>query len=520
MSEEVISADELLLRAQGHKGELPRQFSTLAMLSLAFSITNSWIGYSAVFITPLLCGGGPGVFFGLLVAAVACSLINAGLAELASAYPSSGGQYHFAYMVSSEKHRAVAAFIMGWLSVIAWCLTTASASIFCAQMIGNLATFFNPTYVATQWQVYLVYVLVMILSTAIVCFLPRAIPKGEIAFFICNITAFCVFFITCLAVSHGRQSSRVVFTEYVNQTGWSNGMAFMLGVGQAMYTFVATDAGTHMAEELPDPGRNIPRVILYTMIIGIVTSFLWTIAFMFSTTDLTAVSASALPILTVYSQALNNHSAATFFMCWYLWIYFGAVISCIATTGRLAWAFARDNGLPFSPTFARVNTTFAVPINATAICAVAIILYGAIYVGSTTAFNSFISMSILSLNVTYAAPQGILLLRGRSLLPSTRHFSLGPVFGPLCNAFSVAWVSLYTVLFCFPVFTPTTPQTMNYVSVVVAGIVAIVAGAWFGGKRKSFVGPEIHIEGIEEALAMRGGEGLDVERKGNMGLAK
>lgn len=88
-----LSADEIQLRAQGHVGELPRQFSAFATVSLAFSITNSWIGYSAVFPTPLFAGGGPTVIFGLLTAMVACSFINAGLAELASAFPSSGGQY-------------------------------------------------------------------------------------------------------------------------------------------------------------------------------------------------------------------------------------------------------------------------------------------------------------------------------------------------------------------------------------------------------------------------------------------
>lgn len=88
-----LSEDELELRAQGHVGELPRQFSAVSLLSLAFSITNSWIGYSAVFITPLFAGGGPGVIYCLLVASIACSFITAGLAELASAFPSSGGQY-------------------------------------------------------------------------------------------------------------------------------------------------------------------------------------------------------------------------------------------------------------------------------------------------------------------------------------------------------------------------------------------------------------------------------------------
>lgn len=88
-----LSEDELQLRAQGHVGELPRQFSTVSLLSLAFSITNSWIGYSAVFITPLFAGGAPGVVYCLIAASLACSIITTGLAELSSAFPSSGGQY-------------------------------------------------------------------------------------------------------------------------------------------------------------------------------------------------------------------------------------------------------------------------------------------------------------------------------------------------------------------------------------------------------------------------------------------
>lgn len=74
--EEDLSADEIQLRAQGHKGELPRQFSAFSTLALGFSLTNSWLGYSATFIGPLFGGGGPTVFWGLLVAAIACSFIS------------------------------------------------------------------------------------------------------------------------------------------------------------------------------------------------------------------------------------------------------------------------------------------------------------------------------------------------------------------------------------------------------------------------------------------------------------
>lgn len=95
LNPEKLSADELELRAQGHTGELPRQFSALSTLSLAFTITNSWIAYSAVFAIPLIAGGGPCVIYSLVVGFVVCSIITLGLAELASAFPTSGGQYQY-----------------------------------------------------------------------------------------------------------------------------------------------------------------------------------------------------------------------------------------------------------------------------------------------------------------------------------------------------------------------------------------------------------------------------------------
>lgn len=76
------------------------------------------------------------------------------MAELASAYPSTGGQYHFAFMVSPPKSRAFIAFVMGWLSVLAWVLTTTSAAIFCGKfnMVPGLNLPFVLEIVQEVWK--------------------------------------------------------------------------------------------------------------------------------------------------------------------------------------------------------------------------------------------------------------------------------------------------------------------------------------------------------------------------------
>lgn len=248
---------------------------------------------------------------------------------------------------------------------------------------------------------------------------------------------------------------------------------------------------------MPNPGKGVPRAMYLTMIIGMTTAFLWMLAFTFSSSDLEEVSLSYLPILTVYYQALGSQGGATFFAFWLLFIYYGATITCFVTAGRLTWAFARDNGLPFSKTFAKTHPTLQVPANATMATGIFCILYGLIYIGSTTAFNSFISLAILGLNVTYVIPQAIVVIRGRDKVLPKRQFDLGPVFGPFCNIFSSLWIMLFSVLFCFPVFLPVTAQNMNYLSVVAVGVCLFILALWWCGKRKTFTGPKIELEGLE-----------------------
>ena len=47
LDEEGLSADEIQLRAQGHVGELPRQFSAFQTIAFSFQISNTWVSTSA-----------------------------------------------------------------------------------------------------------------------------------------------------------------------------------------------------------------------------------------------------------------------------------------------------------------------------------------------------------------------------------------------------------------------------------------------------------------------------------------
>ena len=84
-------ADELQLEALGHKGELKRNFSPIAMLGLAFAILNSWTALSASLSLALPSGGSTSVVWGLVTAGICNLCLAASLAEFLSAYPTAGG---------------------------------------------------------------------------------------------------------------------------------------------------------------------------------------------------------------------------------------------------------------------------------------------------------------------------------------------------------------------------------------------------------------------------------------------
>ena len=265
-------------------------------------------------------------------------------------------------------------------------------------------------------------------------------------------------------------------------------------------SFVCADSATHLAEEIPQPSKNVPKAIILSPIIGLVSTVFFTLAFLFSSTDFSAIASSPLPIYEGFIQAMHSSGAVLFFCCWLIVIYVGCVFGIVTATGRLIWAFARDEGMPYSPVFKKINPRLKVPVNANILTCVFCLIFGALYIANTTAFNTFISSGIVFLNVSYTIPQAVLLFRERDNVLPPRWLKLGRGLGIFSNAFSCAWMTLYTIFLCFPLAIPVTAQSMNYVSVVLTGGCLFVLLLWFvGGKRNSFSGPQINLDFVAVA---------------------
>lgn len=103
------------------------------------------------------------------------------LAELSSAYPTSGGLYYWAYMTAPPKYKMLSCYVVAWSMIISTPLACVSITysvstrtplgrpcdIFepCLQAAQLLVAAFQlayPNYTAEAWHIYLVYLGMML----------------------------------------------------------------------------------------------------------------------------------------------------------------------------------------------------------------------------------------------------------------------------------------------------------------------------------------------------------------------
>lgn len=81
----------------------------------------------------------------------------------------------------------------------------------------------------------------------------------------------------------------------------------------------------------------------------------------------------------------------------------------ITTASRMTWSFARDKGTPFSSVLSKVSHKKRIPVAACLTATGLACLLTLIYVGSYTAFNDVISLTITGFYCSYFLPAAFLL---------------------------------------------------------------------------------------------------------------
>ncbi|CDO92379.1 unnamed protein product [Kluyveromyces dobzhanskii CBS 2104] len=468
------------------EGQLRKSFSLWSILGVGFGLTNSWFGISVSMVTGIYSGGPMMVVYGIVIIALISICIAVTLGELSSAYPHAGGQFYWSLKLAPPKYRRLAAYLCGSFAWAGAVFSSASTTLSVASELVGMYALTHPDFKVKRWHVFVCFQILHLFLMMFNCS-GKALPIISASSLYISLFSFFTITATVLACSHGRYNdAEFVFATFYNETGWKNGViAFIVGLINPAWSFSCLDCATHMAFEVENPERVIPISILCTVAIGFLTSFSYVIAMFFSLQDLSAITASntGMPILEIYRQATKSTPAAIVLGCLVLFTSFGCVIACHTWQARLCWSFSRDNGIPYSKYWAKIDPALGVPLNAHLLSCALISVLGCLYMASTTAFNSLITGCISFLLFSYSVPVVCLLARKRQIKHGP--FWLGK-FGAFCNIVLLGWTVFALVFFCFPAVMPATKDNMNYASVVIVGFLLFYLSFWKIKANKTF----------------------------------
>jgi len=464
-------------------------------VAVGWNICNSWLGVAATLALTIAQGGSVTLIYGIVVCftMVGCSALTMG--ELASVYPTAGGQYHWTSVLAPPKSCRILSYACGLINAYAWIATTAGIAIIVPQVVLAVVISYHPDYVPQTWHYFLVFQAVNILVCLHNVFtVKKTIWINDIAF-VLSLTGFVSIIATCTARASTKQNDDFVWTLFSNESGWPAGVSFLTGLVSPNYMYAGIDGAIHLAEECKQPERVVPRALMSTLIIGFVTSFAFAVAMTYCIADFDAVlgTATGVPVYEIWIQATRSRTAATIFM---MLLFIAAMVALAAvqqTASRLTWSLGRDNALFGSTFFGRVHSSLKVPVWALLLNGSIVFIIGFIFLGSSTAFNAFIGTGLILQQITYAIPAALLIYQRRStsFLPTHRPFKLPGPIGWLANIATISFAMVVLIFYDFPVVLPVSGSNMNYTSAVIGVMFIFGGGNWFLHARGSYHGPRL-----------------------------
>jgi choline transport protein len=360
-------------------------------------------------------------------------------------------------------------------------------------MIQGITILNHPYYVAERWHTTLIMICIAGLATLFNIYSKKLLPLWGTLTGIFHVLFFFIILIALNAVGKKADNNQV-WANFINAGGWPNdGVSFCLGFITPAFALAGVDGIVHMSEETHNAPKNIPRAMIYSVIINGLAGFAYSITILYCITDVNAIfeTPTGFPIIVVFLQGTtNNTRAVTAMMIAIILIFAMAPFGLIASVSRLIWAFARDQGLPFSSFFSHITPWNKCPVNAVLAVFVSVSLLSLINIASSTAFNGLVSLASLGFYFSYAIP--ILMFTIRRV-DSANPINFGPwtmgKIGLIVNTLAIAFCVFLIVILPFPAVLPVTSTNMNYASPLFIAVMLFALVNYSLRTRKRFVGP-------------------------------
>jgi amino acid transporter len=502
-----LDQDRELLHRLGYAQELQRRMSGFSNYAISLSIICILAGGITSFPVGLCSVGGASVGLGWPLMSLIALAFAATMAQVASAFPTAGGLYHWSSLLGGRGW----GWATAWINLIGLILVIAAINVATVQFtLAAFAPWFGLDDARTgellgilvgdapvrAWllgsgeggsllAMQLLAVALMTASHAL--FNHRGI---ELTTKLTDFSGYLILVVSVLLTlallgSAGEFDwSRLI--TLVNVTGqpdgaavWprteSLGWAFALGLLLPAYTITGFDASAHTAEETVGAATAVPRGILQSVLVSGLMGWVMLIAVILAIPDMhAAVQQGSNAFFWILEQRLPG------------WLRFGLLagiclaqylcgLAALTSTSRMVFAFARDGGLPRSSWLRQVSKRFRTP-------AVAIWIAAAVSVAITglVPYLTITAVAVVFVYVSYLMPTlAGLRAYGRSWT-AMGPWDIGGWYRPLGVLCLVAGVALIGI----------GVQPPNEIGrVVIPGTVLGLAGYWWAWKRKHFQGP-------------------------------
>jgi choline transport protein len=217
----------------------------------------------------------------------------------------------------------------------------------------------SDTYVPKTWHIVLLTILICTFAVLFNIYLARRLPGIEGAVFTIYMLAFIAFFIILLVMGQ-RSGAKTMFTHFEDNAAWGSiGTSCFVGVSGAVITLIGSDSAVHLAEELKDASRQLPKVMLVTAGVNYLLGFLMLIAFIAVVGDVESVLATTngQPYVQVILNATQSRTATMVMVSFIAFFFIFGGVNQNTTSSRQLYAFARDGGLPFSKWISYVRSS-------------------------------------------------------------------------------------------------------------------------------------------------------------------
>jgi amino acid transporter len=511
LKQENISEDERRLAALGYKQELKRTWSGFSNFAISFSVISILSGCFTTFSQAWNNGGPIAISIGWPIISGLILIIGLCMAELASAYPTSGGIYWWASKLGGAK----AGFYTGWLNLIGLLAITASVVYGAATFLNISIGTYSENYITNFFsgdaikQQFFWFVVIMIIITVLNCF------SSQVQALFNNVSVWWHVFGAAAIIAiliftpTEHQDLKWVFTKQINNSGFQNGSTFWLyvlplGFLLTQYTITGFDASAHLCEETQGAHLTAAKGIWKSIFYSAIGGYILLLAFLYAATKPDVVSSfdtSVNPYGSGSVIAILSNALTPLMFKIVLLISTGGqlfcAIACLTSCSRMMFAFSRDGAVPVHKKLAKVNKNL-VPVNAvlaSAIVGVAMTL-PALWKsprGIPTAFYAVVSIGIIGLYLAFLIPIWLRWKAGDKF--ETGEWNLGNKYKWM-NLVAIIEIVIVCIYFIMPFEPAAIPwkQDFSWVAVnyapILVGLTLLFLWIWWHlSVKKWFIGP-------------------------------